>query len=112
MGGLEGKQESKYVGALEGTLEGLYEGLVDGEYEGSEGKYEGEYKGAVEGLYAGEYVGAFIIVVVDGNAVGFKYVTDLKLYYVSIITNTKTKHITIVKYTSYVGITTDEIGSP
>ena len=80
-GAMDGKYEGP-EGEYEGTGEGEYEGAMDGENEGAvEGEYEGpeeEYDGTAEGEYEGEYEGVYMIAVDVGNAVGSKYVTDLK----------------------------------
>jgi hypothetical protein len=64
------------VGASVGTVKGNAVGeKVEGEYEGPEGEYEGVH------------VRALTIMVLDGNAVGCKYVTDLYSNIRSIIIN-------------------------
>lgn len=71
-----------------GVLDGVCVGGLDGAYVGVlDGACVGNLDGVCVGA-EGEYVGASIITVVDGNAVGSRYVTDLNSKYIcTIITN-------------------------
>ena len=94
---LVGREVGEYVGRRLGITVGSFVGVIVGSFVGrNEGLSVGTAEGlAVEGLLEGEkegvHVGACMIVVLDGNAVGSKYVTDLFKWFYSIIRNKKIK---------------------